>query len=135
MPAAIGIAGAAVGSIVSSKIQSNAAKRAAEAQERASNQALEYQKSRDTRADSIYDKKWALYQEAVNDWRKRNGGGSGPAIPNLVQGGGGGGGVPISLADLVGDQQRIAQAQGGDTQDGSIADAVNGGFDWRRYGA
>lgn len=124
-----------------------AQREAAAAQERSTTQALEYQKSRDVRGDSLQDKKWAMYQEAVNDWRKRNGGAAGapggPAIPNLVgaSGGGGGGSAPVSIADLVGQQQGVSDAIGqGAAPAGSVAAMMgqgggNGAFDWRLGGA
>jgi len=129
MPAAIGIAGAAVGQIVSAKIQSNAAKRAAQAQERTALQGIEYQKGRDTIDDQRYQKRLDLYNQYVADYKARNGG---------ATGGGGGGaasvGVPVSISDLVASQQDAAGAQSA-APPGSIAANVGGWNDWSRYGA
>ena len=135
MPAAVPIAVAAApaliaatGAVIGGKMQSNSAKRAAAAQERSTSQALDYQKSRDTIEDQRYQKKYDLYQQYLADYRARNGGASG--------GGGGASGtaVPVSIADLVGSQQNIADATG-QAVPGSIAANVGGWNDWSRYGA
>lgn len=116
-----------------------AQREAAAAQERSTTQALEYQKTRDSRTDSVEDRKWSMYQAYVQDYIRRHGGdpsalGGGasgaPAIQNLV---GRGGGAPASIADLVGSQQPAAGAQ--DAPPGSIAANVGGWNDWQRYGA
>jgi hypothetical protein len=138
MPAAIPLAVAgvgAIGGIANAKIQSNAAKRAAQAQQQAATQGIDYQKGRDAIADSRYDKKWQMYQAAVQDYQRRHGGGGAPgnvAIPNLIHASGGGQ-VPVSLADLVNGQQPAEASQ--ESAPGSIASTVGGWNDWQRYGA
>jgi hypothetical protein len=141
MPAAVAVplAVAAIGAggaVANAKIQSNAAKRAAMAQQQAATQGIDYQKGRDAIADSRYDKKWQMYQQAVADYQRRHGGGGGPggvSIPNLIHSSGGGQ-VPVSLADLVNGQQGAADS-GQQAQPGSIADTAGGWNDWQRYGA
>ena len=134
MPAAVPIAVAGVGAvagIANAKIQSNAAKRAAQAQERSTADALSYQKSRDAIADQRYDRKWQAYQDAVADYRSRHGGGPAPAKATS-----GGVAMPVSLADLVGATQDTTDAGAASGGAGSVADMIQGGWnDWRRYGA
>lgn len=129
--AAATAAGVILAAGISARAQNNAAKRAARAQETSTSQGLEYQRGRDARADALQDKKWAAYQDALADYRTRNGGGA--AAP---AGGGGGGasmGSPVSIADLMGAQQGVADATAAPS--GSVADTVGGVFDWKRYGA
>lgn len=136
MAAAIATAAGVIGAAyLSKRAQDNASKRAAATQDKATTQGLDYQKGRDTIDDQRYQKRLDLYNQYVADYRARNGGATG-------SGGGGGAasvGAPVSIADLVGQQQGVADASGqSGAPAGSVA-AMMGGqggvFDWSRYGA
>lgn len=134
MAAAIATAAGVIGAAyLSKRAQDNAGKRAAATTERSSTQALDYQKGRDTIDDQRYQKRLDLYNQYVADYRARNGGASGGG-----GGGAAGAGTPVSLGDLVGQQQGVADASQG-APAGSVAAMMGAGqggvFDWSRYGA
>lgn len=140
MPVVGAAAVTAVGGIVSAKMQSNAAKRAAAAQERAGSEALAYQRERAGIDDSRYMDRWNDYQRRHAAWEARNFGGA--AAPGSKPAGGGGGASPSPAALMSAAPQNASYPAVMDeraamdpamTQGASVAD-LGGWEDWRRYG-
>lgn len=73
---AVGVVGAGA-TLGSAKMQSNANKRATDAQLHSTDAALGYQKEQDAYARSIEERKWADYQKRHAEWEARRPGGAG----------------------------------------------------------
>lgn len=142
MPAAVpwiplmaaGVAG--TGAVVGAKIQSNSAKRAAEAQRQSTSEALAYQREQDALTERHYMERWNDWKARYAAWEQRNFGGSSTPAPK----GGGGGGAAVSPSAFLGSSSAnyspVMEEREGDelvAQPLSVAD-IGGWEDWRRYG-
>lgn len=128
MPAIAAVAIPAVAGLAGGVIASRSQNKAAALQNKATNDALNYQRERAGVEDQRYSQRWNDYQQRHAAWEARNFGAKGAPA-----GGGGGGmaaGPAISLQDL-------AQGFGNDVQAkpvGQTLQDVSQWNDWARYG-